>query len=194
MKQIRGDYELHQDARHAVDHDYRAIEETLRVSARRIHAAGPTAASSSSILNLHVQRERRARMRRNAAATMAASAVIVAAVMLVRAPSPGGDQFGSSVPVNGLRNRAEQSPRTLADDKFAPAETLVDPSETAVAIPIFVSLGQWEGRPLVTPALYVPPHARRIDRASLTDAERKAAERLLGLDGPAAGDDLSNTL
>jgi hypothetical protein len=194
MKQDRDDCDPHHDAKHAVDDGYRAIEESLRVSARRIYAAGPAAASPSSILNLHVQRERRARVLRNSAAAMAASAVIVAAVMLVRAPSPGGDQFGSSLPVNGLRNRAEQSPRTLADDKFAPAETLVDPSEAAVAIPVFVSLGQWQGRPLVTPAIYVPPHARRIDRASLTDAERRAAERLLGLDGASAGDDLSNTL
>jgi hypothetical protein len=49
-------------------------------------------------------------------------------------------------------------------------------------------VGEWNGRPIVAPVVYVPPHARRIEHASLTKSECSAVERLLKLTSTTQGD------
>lgn len=168
------------------DPDDPSIEDRLRNSAHRILAPREVGISPAGIIGEHLRRERRFRARRNAVLGVAVGVFIAAAAILTRADFDSQKRHASRGEQGVAPPRAEGASHDAvsADEQHAPSVKATQ-DEPVVGIPLFVAIGEWEGRPVVTPALYVPPHARRLDRAALTPAERMAVERLLGLD---AGD------
>ena len=165
------------------------IEDQLSAQARGIFAAQPVDSAAETILAEHARRNRRRRTRRNAAAGLAAGVLLT---VIVSVPLGHNQDAAPQKSAREARAAATTEPTSMEGQmllaRLREAALRDAGGEGAVAIPLLVTVGEWNGRPVVAPVVYVPPHARRIEHASLTKSERSAVERLLKLTSTTQGD------
>jgi hypothetical protein len=158
------------------------IEARLKSEARRIFSGERIGSAAAKVLAEHGRRQRRRQARRQVATGLAAATVLVAVFAMWWQDGDGTRHAAIGDRVWSRNDRvAPKQPDGAAAGGTRAGAIELDWEADAVAIPLLVTVGQWQGRPLVAPAVYVPPRARRVDHASLSTAERAAAERLLNV-------------